>query len=247
MNYGPQVVATTSFREIGVSSRRIGLLGTVLSAVIATSWLSACDAGQEGGTESAGYRELDVALRDVSAAAGMGDAGVEVVEIFSYACPHCYRLATAMEVWQRDKAESIAFRRVVVGVGKLAEDPYETAFHVAAIRGIAAQVHLPLFELIHAVPNTAGGRNLASFRARAAELLGVSVDEYARIASSDEVAGRLARDREYVRARGIAGVPTIVVGDRYWTAPIFVEGDHGRMLRVVEELVERLRRQSGSH
>ncbi|MCE2437613.1 MAG: thiol:disulfide interchange protein DsbA/DsbL [Pseudomonadales bacterium] len=73
---------------------------------------------------------------------------VEVVEVFSYACPHCYNFRPLLDAWKNRLPEDVAFRRVHAvfspSWGRLAQ-----AFHVAESLEALERIHVPLFEAIH--------------------------------------------------------------------------------------------------
>ena len=43
---------------------------------------------------------------------------IEVVEVFSYACPHCYEFEPKLEPWLKSLPADVAFRRMPVSFGR---------------------------------------------------------------------------------------------------------------------------------
>ena len=77
------------------------------------------------------------------------DAGrVEVVEVFSYACIHCYTFEPYIEAWRAKLDDDVAFRRVPAVFspqwGELAR-----MFYAAEQLGVLEQVHGGIFEALH--------------------------------------------------------------------------------------------------
>ena len=56
------------------------------------------------------------------------DGKVEVIEFFSYACPHCYRFEPHIEKWLEHKPDNVVFKQVPAIFNKNWEARFEAGF-----------------------------------------------------------------------------------------------------------------------
>ena len=73
---------------------------------------------------------------------------VEVLEIFWYGCPHCFRLEPYIERWLKKKPENAQFVRLP-GVFRPSWEPGARAYYTAVLLGKMEEIHKPLFNAIH--------------------------------------------------------------------------------------------------
>jgi thiol:disulfide interchange protein DsbA len=74
---------------------------------------------------------------------------IEVVEFFSYACPHCAHFYPMISDWLAKLPRDVAFRRVPVGFGR---DPWinlQRTYYALESTGDLARLDGPLFRAIH--------------------------------------------------------------------------------------------------
>ena len=73
---------------------------------------------------------------------------IEVVELFWYGCPHCYRLEPVIGNWLKNKPDDVEFVRMPAIVGP----PWELlakAYYTAVFLGVMDTMHYALFDAIH--------------------------------------------------------------------------------------------------
>jgi len=73
---------------------------------------------------------------------------VEVVELFWYGCPHCYKFEPYVERWLKRKPKNVKFVRMP-GVFRASWEIHARAYYTAEILGVVDKVHKPMFEAIH--------------------------------------------------------------------------------------------------
>ena len=73
---------------------------------------------------------------------------VEVVEVFSYLCPHCFSFLPYMEKYQKSKPDYVAVRHMPAIFRNSWVAPAR-AFYTAQVLGIEKEVHRAIFEAIH--------------------------------------------------------------------------------------------------
>ncbi len=141
---------------------------------------------------------------------------IEVVEVFSYACPHCWEfLPYAREI--HNKLPKDAVFRMVPAVFSPMWEPYARAFYAAQRLGVLKQTHKALFVALHVRHEPLYSlQQLAGFYAH----YGVKPAAFLKIANSDAVSTEMMRNLRLEQAWGIEATPTIVVGGRYRSAHI---------------------------
>ena len=73
---------------------------------------------------------------------------VEVVEMFWYGCPHCFRLEPFVDRWLKKKPANVKFVRMP-GVFRPSWEIHARAYYTAEILGVVDKVHRPMFDAIH--------------------------------------------------------------------------------------------------
>lgn len=173
------------------------------------------------------YKVLDVPVESAA------DSGVEVVEVFSYACVHCYAFDPALDAWKAQQTTDVSFRRVPAIFNNtwalLAQ-----AFYAGEAMQVIDAVHAPLFKAIHEQRRDVRDPDvLASVFEDAA---GVEPKEFLQVFNSFGVRGRVQQADAHGRAYGVTGVPSMVVAGKYLIDGKSA-GNNTRMLQVVDYLV----------
>jgi thiol:disulfide interchange protein DsbA len=137
---------------------------------------------------------------------------IEVVEFFSYGCPHCARFHPLLNAWVAKLPPDVAFRRVPVGFGRDAWVNLQRAYYALESTGDLTRLDGPLFHAIHeerkplfdesSIAEWVGsnGGNAEKFAA-AYTSLGVNTQTFQ--------ADKMAEDFQ------IGGVPALAVDGRY--------------------------------
>jgi thiol:disulfide interchange protein DsbA len=74
---------------------------------------------------------------------------IELVEFFSYGCPHCARFYPLLNAWVAKLPPDVVFRRVPVGFGRDAWVNLQRAFYSLESTGDLTRLDGPLFHAIH--------------------------------------------------------------------------------------------------
>ncbi len=158
---------------------------------------------------------------------------VEVVEVFSYMCVHCFNFDPYVEAWKGIQEEDVAFRRVPASFSADWE-LLAQAFYTAQTLGVTDQVHTPIFEGLHNkgkdLRKSAG---LAQVFEDAAD---VSEEDFNTAYNSFSVRSRVQQAKALTRAYKVTGVPTLVVNGKY-VVDGRMAGGNVAMLQVVDFLV----------
>jgi thiol:disulfide interchange protein DsbA len=197
------------------------LLVLVLPALMATTALAG------GYTEGKEYKAL-ANLQPTSS-----DDKIEIVELFWYGCPHCYRLEPYIAEWLASKPDDVVFVQMPAIVGP----PWELlakAYYTAEFLGVKEQIHLALFDYLHKDKkkiNTAA--ELQAFFIRQ----GVSEEDFKNTFNSFAVAMKVNNAKLMTTRYGITGVPTIIVNGKYNTSGSLA-GSNENTVKVMDYLVK---------
>jgi thiol:disulfide interchange protein DsbA len=159
---------------------------------------------------------------------------VEVLEVFSYACPHCAHFQPYAEQIKQALPAYASFS-YMPAVFNAQWEPYARAYYAAESLGVLATTHQALFDALHrdhAQLRTLD--ELASFYAQH----GVDKAKFLSIAGSFEVESKLARSRDVVKADGIDGTPSIVVNGKYRASGASA-GGYPQLIELVNWLVQK--------
>ena len=162
-----------------------------------------------------------------------GKDKVEVVEMFWYGCPHCFRLEPYVQRWLKTKPANVEFVRMP-GVFRPSWEIHARAYYTAEILGVVDKVHEPMFNAIHQEkrPMSDEASIMALFKEH-----GVSEKDFKRVFHSFAVETKLRRARDMGNRYGIHGVPTIIVNGKYRTGAQEA-GGNARVFKVVDYLVK---------
>ena len=157
---------------------------------------------------------------------------IEVVEMFWYQCPHCYRLEPYIAKWRENKPENAEFVPVPAVFNERWEFGAQMYYTLEAL-GLDA-LHDDVFTAIHETRLPLDTR--AQFVSWAVEngadraALDAAFDSFA---VQSKVQFAKVMSREY----GISGVPAVIVDGKYHTS-VSLAGGHERLLEVINYLVK---------
>ena len=163
---------------------------------------------------------------------------IEVVELFFYGCPHCYRLEPFIETWHKQLPDDVEFVRLPAILGK-GWELMAKAYFTAELMGVLDKVHGPLFDSIH--KNRQKYRNDREVRDFFVNQ-GIEGEEFDKMFNSFAVNVKLNNARLMTRRYKINGVPTMIVNGKYSTSASQAGGNQ-KLLELVDQLVEQERKQ----
>jgi thiol:disulfide interchange protein DsbA len=161
---------------------------------------------------------------------------IEVIEFFSYACPHCHAFEPVLENWVQSLAADVYFHPVPVGF-VAGRSWVPKVFYALEEIGQRAAMHRKLFSALHVehLP-------LISEADAVRFLVSAGVDDLklSEALKSFSVDNRVGRAAALLAGYKVDGVPLIGVQGRY-TAQGAVDGSHQRALPVFDYLIQRVR------
>lgn len=143
-----------------------------------------------------------------------GDGRIEVVEVFSYTCPHCASFEPLVLAWRGKQPADVKFTPVAGLFGGNPE-PFARAFYAAEALGLLDKTHEALFRAIHLERTLplmgTDNAKLAAFYAR----YGADPQQFASTMTSFGVEAKLKRANQFILRSGVEGSPSVVVNGKY--------------------------------
>jgi thiol:disulfide interchange protein DsbA len=167
---------------------------------------------------------------------------IEVLEFFSYACPHCAKMDPALEPWVKKLPKDVSFSRSPVTFNDQIT-PLVKAYYALEGMGLLDKFTPRLFTAIHQTQELSdiGERGIAEWMGTQ----GVDAKKFAASMSSFAVAGKTKRAKQVQQSYNINGIPTFVVDGKYATGPELT-GSEQNTLRVLNELIAKARQERAS-
>jgi len=161
---------------------------------------------------------------------------IEVLEFFSYGCPHCADLEPEMQGWMKTLPPDVQFRRVPV----MFQDRWvilAKVYYTLDALGEEPRLSPEVFNAIHR-----GGTNLASEKVFFdwAASKGLDRKKVEDMYNSFAIAGKIKKAQTEAQQYNVQSVPMIVVDGKFITATDKV-GSHAALPAAINALVVKAR------
>ena len=166
---------------------------------------------------------------------------IEVLEFFSYGCPHCADLDPVLVQWQKTLPADVAFRRVPVGFGRESWDNLGKVYYTLEALGVEQKLAPEVFAAIHRgsvrldSPKTffdwAAGKGLE--RKKVEDMF-----------NSFAIAGKMNKANQAAKAYQVQSVPLVIVDGKFMTASDKV-GSHANLPSAINALVAKAKAERG--
>lgn len=167
------------------------------------------------------------------------DGKVEVVEFFSYNCPHCAAFEPQLEAWVKKLPATVAFHRVPVPfVGNDVESK-QRLYYTLESMGKVDEFQMKIFQAIHQERQSLFGDE--AILAWADKQPGLDGKKFADIYKSFTIMGKAKRATQLTDAYKVGGVPALGVAGR-WYVDGETAGSLARALQVVDSLIAQARK-----
>ena len=199
--------------------RAFGLTMLVLAAPVACA---------QGYTEGVHYKALEPA-QPTNVAKGK----VEVVEVFWYACPHCFALEPTLESWEKNGKPANVQVVLLPATWNDMLKTHAKVFYTAEMLGKLPQLHAEIFREINVRGNhlDTPEKIEAFFTSH-----GVSKADFDKVFGSFGVNSKVLRADDLNRRYKITGTPTFVVNGKYVT-DVKMAGSEEQLFKVLNQLV----------
>jgi protein dithiol oxidoreductase (disulfide-forming) len=162
---------------------------------------------------------------------------LEVVEIFSYACVHCFTFQSSLHSWLEDLPDDVHFVRVPA-VFDQSWAFLAKAYYTAEELGVTDAVHGPIFEAVHL--RNANVLDPAVLAGLFEERAGTDENAFLRVLNSPGINTRVRQADAQARSYRVTGTPTMIVHGKY-RIDGRMAGSNAAMLDVVDFLLARER------
>ena len=161
---------------------------------------------------------------------------IEVVEFFSYGCPHCAEFEPFLQTWVKAKPADVTVRRIPV----MFQPRWESLARVYYVLDAMGEDKLTpdVFAAIHG--KGAQLWNEKDFFDWAASK-GLDRKKVEELWGSFAVVGKVNRAKQLAQGYSIQSVPTVIVDGKYVTGPEHLQGGHAAMPAAIDFLVQKAR------
>jgi thiol:disulfide interchange protein DsbA len=160
---------------------------------------------------------------------------IEVIEFFSWGCPHCYEFYPLLTRWLATMPKDVTFRRVPVGLGHPEWDNLVRAYYALQSTRDLARLDSSIFEAIRTQHvSLFDEQNITAWVGKH----GVNVANFTKAFRSFGVNTSVGQSEDSAVGYRVTGIPTMAIGGRYT-----VSSDHEKMLAVSDELIAMVRAQ----
>lgn len=137
---------------------------------------------------------------------------IEVVEFFSYGCPHCFDLSASLNRWVAKLPADVTFYRVPVGFNQPYYQLMARFYYALEALGELERLDKAAFEAIHMKGlKLVDEKSLADWVASQ----GVDAKKFHDAFNAFGVVSKTRRADQMTQAAGVPGVPALVVDGRY--------------------------------
>ncbi len=158
----------------------------------------------------------------------------EVLEFFSYGCPHCAVLEPKVSAWAKTLPEDVVVVPVPVAFNAGMADMQKLYYTLLAMK--RADLHPAVFNAIHQEKQRLYDfKNMSAW----AEKQGLDKDLFERTFNSFGVQTKANKANELTQAYMIQGTPSLAVGGRYVTSPSLTNG-YDETVAQADALVKKL-------
>lgn len=165
---------------------------------------------------------------------------IEVLEFFSYACPHCFELEPTLNPWVKKLPQDVTFRRLPA----VFNDTYlfyAKVFYAVEAMGLLEKQHSAIFNAVHVQHiNLSNEKTLLEWVAKQ----GIDSKKFSEVYASFSVVSKAQRAKQLTRSYAISGVPTLAVEGAYLTSASQT-GGYEQMFPILDELIGKVRQQRG--
>ena len=161
---------------------------------------------------------------------------IEVIEFFSYGCPHCAELEPHLDAWLAKLPPDVAFRRVPV-MFQQRWVPLAKIYYTLDALGNESKLSPDVFKAIH-------GQNVSLWDNDKfydwAATKGLDRKKVEEVFTSFAVDGKMKRAMQLAQQYNIQSVPTVVIDGKFVTASDRV-GSHAQLPAAIDELIVKAR------
>jgi thiol:disulfide interchange protein DsbA len=163
---------------------------------------------------------------------------IEVIEFFSYGCPHCRDFEPIFETWKKSVPKDVTVRRVHVSFQSSFEPLQRIYYSLEALGKTDDPVHGKVFDaLLTEHKRLDKPEVLFSWIAEQ----GLNRAKFEEVYKSFGVASKVRRALQLQEAYGVEGTPALGIAGRFYTDASMAAGFE-RMIKLTNELIAQVRK-----
>ena len=161
---------------------------------------------------------------------------IDVVEFFSYACPHCFEFEPTLETWLKGKPAGVHFHRYPVRFLQNYTN-FQPMYFTLEQMDLVDAMQQKVFNAFHLEHQRLDKpEDIAAFMKKN----GVDDKRFMSIFNSFATHAKVQQANQLMDTYGVNGVPTLVIGGTYQTSPTLAKGSEHTTV-VVDYLVAKMR------
>lgn len=147
---------------------------------------------------------------------------IEVIDFFSYGCPHCASLAPYITAWEATKPVNVVVKKVPIEF-QATWEVYAKLYYTAAALNVADKVEQPLFAAVQK------GEDLTDLEVAGKIFAeqGVDIEKFKSTFNSFSVNTALNQGRFITKQYKVSRIPLLIVDGRYQTSLSSAAGPQG--------------------
>jgi thiol:disulfide interchange protein DsbA len=161
---------------------------------------------------------------------------IEVNEVFSYTCGHCFNFEAVLHPWSKSLAADVDFQQTPA-VWQPSLEPFARAYYSAVMLNVLDQTHMTIFEALHVKKQPL--RSEEDFAA-IFDAAGVDGLRFSKAYNSFGMTSMVNQAKARVRGYRVQGTPEVIVNGKYRVSSRNAGGFDG-MLNVADFLIEKER------
>jgi thiol:disulfide interchange protein DsbA len=162
---------------------------------------------------------------------------IEVLEFFSYGCPHCAKFSPLVAAWAAALPKDVVFKRLPVSYGRPAWTNLSRAYYSLEATGDLKKLDAALFHAIHDEhENLFDEQTLAEWVGKK----GGDANRFANAYASFGVNNLTVQADQMTEDYGITGIPTLVVNGRYVVVSPEQAADEEQTFKELLQLTDRV-------
>ena len=157
---------------------------------------------------------------------------IEVIEFFTYACPHCAAFRAEVDAWRSRLPSNAVYRRVAIAFNQ-ASVPHAQMYYALEALGRVNDLHPKVFEAVHnlRVP-LHKPEDQADFFAKS----GIDRKRYLDAYNSFGVQAKVKEGMQMAKTYRLDNVPALAINGRYVTGPAMT-GGNAETVRIASQLL----------
>lgn len=176
-------------------------------------------------------------------------AKIEVIEFFSYGCPHCYSFEPIVKAWLKSKPENVEFIRIPA-VFQPHWPVYAKVFFTAEMLGVQDKINDDFFDLVQKKQEEINAKDSKNFAEEVNKFFtedelakfftahGAKETEFRDTFNSFMVDTKMRQAPDISGKYGIDSVPNIVVNGKYRVNSTLA-GGQDKIMEVVNDLIKK--------